>query len=115
MEYSKWGDQYNTYALCCCRLFEEIDQDGDNYISPSQLKELLLEMNSTGSSVDKEREIAEVMREFDVNGDQKISKDEFVDGFAKWLHETKHAMDKQYFSRKSFMDVYQVIPSIIIT
>lgn len=72
-------------------------------------------MNSTGSSVDKEREIAEVMREFDVDGDQKISKDEFVDGFAKWLHETKHAMDKQYFSRKSYKDVYQVIPFIIRT
>uniref|UniRef100_A0A7N2M9E9 EF-hand domain-containing protein n=1 Tax=Quercus lobata TaxID=97700 RepID=A0A7N2M9E9_QUELO len=90
------------------RLFEEVDQDGDNIISPSDLRELLLEINFTGTSIDKEKEIGKVMKEFDLDGDQKITMDEFVTGFTKWLDETEHAIDKQYFSKKSLKDVYQV-------
>ncbi|XP_065623901.1 sodium/calcium exchanger NCL1 isoform X2 [Quercus suber] len=90
------------------RLFEEVDQDGDNFISPSDLRELLLEIKFTGTSIDKEKEIGKVMKEFDLDGDQKITMDEFVTGFTKWLDETKHAIDKQYFSKKSLKDVYQV-------
>ncbi|XP_075671950.1 sodium/calcium exchanger NCL1-like isoform X2 [Castanea sativa] len=90
------------------RLFEEVDQDGDNIISPSDLRELLLEIKFTGTSIDKEKEIGKVMKEFDLDGDQKITMDEFVTGFTKWLDETKHAIDKQYFSKKSLKDVYQV-------
>lgn len=91
-----------------CRLFEEVDQDGDNIISPSDLRELLLEIKFTGTSIDKEKEIGKVMKEFDLDGDQKITMDEFVTGFTKWLDETKHAIDKQYFSKKSLKEVYQV-------
>ncbi|XP_050247780.1 sodium/calcium exchanger NCL1-like isoform X2 [Quercus robur] len=90
------------------RLFEEVDRDGDNIISPSDLRELLLEIKFTGTSIDKEKEIGKVMKEFDLDGDQKITMDEFVTGFTKWLDETEHAIDKQYFSKKSLKDVYQV-------
>ena len=92
-----------------CRLFEEVDQDGNKYISPSDLRGLLLETKFTETSIDKEKEIAEVMKEFDLDGDQKINEDEFVNGFTKWLDETKHVVDKQYFSKSSLKDVYKVI------
>ena len=98
-----------------CRLFEEVDQDGNKYISPSDLRGLLLETKFTETSIDKEKEIAEVMKEFDLDGDQKINEDEFVNGFTKWLDETKHAVDKQYFSKRSLKDVYEVILLILKT
>ncbi|XVE50149.1 hypothetical protein DITRI_Ditri01bG0138700 [Diplodiscus trichospermus] len=90
------------------RLFEELDQDGDDYIAPSELKELLLEVKLTGSHINKEKAIEDVMKEFDLDGDQKITKDEFVNGFSKWLEEAKKAMDKRYYSQKSLRDIYLV-------
>ncbi|XVF18740.1 hypothetical protein REPUB_Repub11eG0049100 [Reevesia pubescens] len=90
------------------RLFEEIDQDRNDYISPSELKELLLEVNFPRSNTNKEKAIEEVLNEFDLDGDQKITKDEFVNGFTKWLDEAKKAMDKKYYSQKSLRDIYQV-------
>ncbi|KAK6230676.1 hypothetical protein QUC31_002194 [Theobroma cacao] len=96
----------NVYVIR--RLFEEIDRDGDDYISSSELKELLLEVKFTRSHINKEKAIEEVMKEFDLDGDQKITKDEFVNGFTKWLDEAKKAMDKRYYSQKSLRDIYRV-------
>ncbi|XP_061348954.1 sodium/calcium exchanger NCL1-like [Gastrolobium bilobum] len=90
------------------RLYREIDQDGSSGISASQIKELLLKNKVTETNYDEEKEIKEVLDFFDRDGDQKITKDEFVSGFTKWLDQTKHALDKQYFSRKSLKDIYQV-------
>ncbi|XP_022733181.1 sodium/calcium exchanger NCL2-like isoform X2 [Durio zibethinus] len=90
------------------RLFEELDQDGNDYISPSELKELLLEVKFTRSHINKEKAIEDVMKEFDLDGDQKITKDEFINGFTKWLDEAKKAMDKRYYSQKSLRDIYRV-------
>jgi len=92
-----------------CRLFEEIDQDGDDAISPSELKELLQEIKFKHMHVDKDKAVDEIMKEFDIAGDQRISKDEFVTGFTKWLEEAKIAMDKRTYSNNSFKDLYQVI------
>ncbi|KAJ4726400.1 putative Sodium/calcium exchanger family protein / calcium-binding EF hand family protein [Melia azedarach] len=90
------------------RLFEEIDQDGDDMISPSELRELLLEVKFDRMHIDKEKAIAEVIKEFDIDSDQKITKDEFVNGLAKWLDEAKNAIDKRYYSRKSLREIYRV-------
>ncbi|KAK3424419.1 hypothetical protein EUGRSUZ_F01188 [Eucalyptus grandis] len=101
----------NTHAIR--RLFEEIDQDGDDAISPSDLKELLLEIKFKHMHVDKDKAVDEIMREFDIAGDHRISKDEFVTGFTKWLEEAKIAMDKQTYSRNSFKDLYQLFQPFI--
>ncbi|XP_059661463.1 sodium/calcium exchanger NCL2-like [Cornus florida] len=90
------------------RLFEEIDQDDDDLISFAELKELLLEIRFRKSDLDKDKAIEKVMEEFDLDGDKKITEDEFVTGFTKWLDETKHALDKRFLSRKSLQDVYQI-------
>lgn len=104
------GSEINisTYS----RLFEEIDQDGDDMISPSELRELLLEVKFDRMHIDKEKAIAEVIKEFDIDSDQKITKDEFVNGLAKWLDEAKNAIDKRYYSRKSLREIYRVINKI---
>jgi len=49
-----------------------------------------------------------VLQIFDLDGDKKINKEEFVSGFTKWLHQTQHALEKQYFSMKSLKNIYQV-------
>ncbi|MED6111475.1 hypothetical protein PIB30_052597, partial [Stylosanthes scabra] len=90
------------------RLYKELDKDGSSGISASELRELLLRNRVTETSIDEEKEIEDVLRIFDRNHDQKITKDEFVTGFVKWLHQTKHALNKQYFSRKSLKEIYQV-------
>ncbi|KAJ0045990.1 hypothetical protein Pint_04681 [Pistacia integerrima] len=90
------------------RLFEEIDHDGDDIISPSELREVLLEVKFKGMHIDKEKAVAQVIKEFDVDGNQKITKDEFVNGFTRWLDEAKNAMNKNYYSQKSLRDIYRV-------
>lgn len=62
--------------------------------------------------IDKEKVVAQVIKEFDIDGNQKITKDEFVNGFTRWLDEAKNAMDKNYYSQKSSRDIYRVITLI---
>ncbi|KAK3030268.1 hypothetical protein RJ639_039851 [Escallonia herrerae] len=90
------------------RLFQEVDQDGDNYISFSELKELLQEIRFRKSHRDQDETIAEVMKEFDLNCDKKITTDEFVTVLTKWIDDTKRAMDKRYHTVRSLKDLYQL-------
>ncbi|KAK7335102.1 hypothetical protein VNO80_26873 [Phaseolus coccineus] len=90
------------------RLYREIDQDGSSGISASEVKDLLLKNKVTETNFDEEREVKEVLQIFDLDGDKKINKEEFVSGFTKWLHQTQHALEKQYFSMKSLKNIYQV-------
>ncbi|KAK9265349.1 hypothetical protein L1049_027218 [Liquidambar formosana] len=89
------------------RLFEEIDQDGDDFISPSELKELLLQIKFRKSHADKDKAMAEVLKQFDMDGDRKITKEEFVDGLTRWLDETKQTINKEYYSKKSLKSLYE--------
>ncbi|XP_027342945.1 sodium/calcium exchanger NCL1-like [Abrus precatorius] len=90
------------------RLYREIDPEGSSGISAAKVKDLLLRNKVTETNMDEEKEIKEVLEIFDLDGDQKITREEFVSGFTKWLDQTKHALDKQYFSRKSLKEIYQV-------
>ncbi|KAI3753711.1 hypothetical protein L2E82_25772 [Cichorium intybus] len=90
-------------------LFTNIDQDGDAYISFPELKGLLQDIKFRQLTWDKEQTIEEVMKEFDYDGDTKVTIDEFTDRFTKWLDETKSAVNKPYRSVNSWKDLYQVV------
>ncbi|XP_011000237.1 PREDICTED: uncharacterized protein LOC105107867 isoform X3 [Populus euphratica] len=90
------------------RLFDEIDEDGDDSISPSEVRELLLDIKSTGMNINKDNASEELIKVLDLNDDKKITKEEFVHTFTKWLEETKYAMDKRYFTINSLKRIYQV-------
>lgn len=90
------------------RLFEEIDKDGDDYISPSEVRQLLLDIKSTGMNINKDSASEELIKVLDLNDDKIITKEEFVYTFTKWLEETKYAMDRRYFTINSLKRFYQV-------
>ncbi|CAB4307801.1 unnamed protein product [Prunus armeniaca] len=94
----------NLYAIR--RLFEEVDEDGDNYISLSEVKELLLEIKFISTEDDKDKGTAEVMKKFDLDRDGKITKDEFINGFTKWIDEVK-AVHEQH-TQRSLENIYEV-------
>nr|XP_017186543.1 sodium/calcium exchanger NCL-like isoform X1 [Malus domestica] len=62
------------------RLFEEVDDDGDNYVSPSEVRELLCEIKFISTEDEKDKGTEEVMKQFDLDHDGKINKDEFING-----------------------------------
>ncbi|KAK8633393.1 hypothetical protein V6N13_014239 [Hibiscus sabdariffa] len=96
----------NVHAIR--RLFEELDKDGDDCVSASELKALLVEVKFTKSQINKEKAIEDIMKEFDIDCDRKITRNEFLDGFTKWLDQAKEALDKRYYSQKSLSDIYRV-------
>ncbi|XP_047969082.1 sodium/calcium exchanger NCL2-like [Salvia hispanica] len=91
------------------RLFDERDEDRDRVISFHELKEFLKEIKFRKIKSDDESKTAEIMAEFDMDKDEKITMDEFVNGMIKWLEDTKDAMSKRYHSVKSLKDMYQVL------
>ncbi|PWA89142.1 sodium/calcium exchanger membrane region, EF-hand domain pair [Artemisia annua] len=92
------------------RLFTKIDQDGDSYISFPELKELLQDIKFRQLTWSKEKTIEEIMKEFDKDSDSKVTMDEFVEGFKKWLDETKNAANKrQYRSISSWKDLEKIL------
>ncbi|KAK9078216.1 hypothetical protein SSX86_002273 [Deinandra increscens subsp. villosa] len=92
------------------RLFTKIDQDGDNYISFPELKQLLQDIKFRQLASSKEKTMEEIMKEFDIDGDSKVTMEEFVERFTKWLDETKSAVDKQqYRSVSSWKDLYKIV------
>ncbi|GKA07744.1 NETWORKED 1D-like protein [Tanacetum coccineum] len=64
-------------------LFTKIDQDGDANISFPELKELLQDVKFRQLTWGKEQTIKQVMKEFDYDGDTKVTVDEFTDRFTK--------------------------------
>ncbi|KAI3525208.1 hypothetical protein L1887_03883 [Cichorium endivia] len=91
-------------------LFTKIDQDGDSFISFPELKALLQDIKFRKLTWSKEKTLEEIMKEFDKDGDSRVTMDEFVEGFINWLDETKNAMNKRKFrSINSWKDLYKII------
>ncbi|XP_034677619.1 sodium/calcium exchanger NCL2-like [Vitis riparia] len=91
-------------------LFEETDLDGDNYISPAEIKELLLGIRFRKPHlIDKEDAVLDVLGQFDIDGDGTITKDEFIAGISKWLDETKKGLHDRSYSNNSLKDLQQVL------
>ncbi|KAK4486672.1 hypothetical protein RD792_006730 [Penstemon davidsonii] len=110
-QYSNPSDKVNQNHLerLLFSLWPERDRDGDKVISFSELKEFLEEIKFRKLQSDTEHTTAEIMKDFDIDNDDKITMDEFVNGMTKWLDLTKDAMNKRYHSVKSLKDLYQVL------
>ena len=86
------------------RLFDTIDNNGDGLLERKELRLVLAIASVEG----KDNQLAEIlsnqiMEEYDVNHDEKITLDEFLNGLRKWstdLNEEK--LNRVSFSFKSF-------------
>ncbi|KAK7324549.1 hypothetical protein VNO77_28193 [Canavalia gladiata] len=87
-------------------LYHEISQHGSKDLLASEIKELLFENKLTDTNI-KEEQIADLLKVFDRNGDQIITKEEFVTGLTEYINQTKHALDKQYLPKQSLNKMYQ--------
>ncbi|KAI3973718.1 hypothetical protein MKX01_031138 [Papaver californicum] len=90
-------------------LFDKVDADGSNNISPDKFRELIREIKSDAKYMDERDIIDEVTREFDEDADQLISKDEFVKGFAKWVVKTKDLYQEKRLESAECKSVMQGI------
>ncbi|KAL0306557.1 UNVERIFIED_CONTAM: Sodium/calcium exchanger NCL2 [Sesamum radiatum] len=67
------------------RLFKDIDHDKDDFISHSELKDLMMDIKFGIIPNDIDAAASKMMEELDVSGDQLINEEEFVTGLSKWL------------------------------
>ncbi|CAJ1957211.1 unnamed protein product [Sphenostylis stenocarpa] len=87
-------------------LYHEISQHGSKDLLASEVKELLFGNKLTDTDI-KEEQIADLLKVFDRNGDQIITKEEFVTGLTEYINQTKHALDRQYLPKESLNKMYQ--------
>ncbi|KAL8189241.1 hypothetical protein R6Q57_028807 [Mikania cordata] len=67
-------------------LFKRIDLDKDEYLSQSELKRLIMEVDSEKIQWNVNEATDQIIQDLDKRGDQKIDEQEFIDGFKEWLH-----------------------------
>nr|GME18494.1 sodium/calcium exchanger NCL2-like [Ipomoea batatas] len=91
------------------KLFDEIDQDNDSFISVLELKELLNKIRSRKLREDKDQITEEIWGDLDHDSDGKITLEEFMEGFEKWIGETKQTMNRRYHSTRSLKDLYEIL------
>ncbi|BFG29105.1 hypothetical protein CerSpe_153790 [Prunus speciosa] len=75
------------------KLFNTIDQDGDRFLSYSELSALIVGIRFDEIELNKNDAVDKVMKDFDTSRDSKISVEEFKVGVSKWLNKAKRAGD----------------------
>ena len=90
----------------CNRLFEKIDNDGDNCISQQELKELISDVKFGAVPLNANEIVAKVIEELDTSGDDRIDQQEFINGISKWLKTSEKEAAPS--SIESQDDIYQV-------
>lgn len=68
-----------------CRIFHRIDQNGNSYISNSELRALIVGIQIEESGLRQDYLVARVMEQFDSSQDHQINEQEFVTGLSNWL------------------------------
>ncbi|KAF7822662.1 Sodium/calcium exchanger NCL2 [Senna tora] len=93
--------------LAIRRLFEKIDKNKDNYISQSELREVLMNVNYVQASISVEEAVSKVIEELDHDNDSVISEEEFVTGLQKWLGSSSSS-PKLLSDSESQEDIFQM-------
>lgn len=64
--------------------------------------------NNLTSTEIRDEQITDMLKVFDKDGDQIITKEEFVNGVTEYFNQTKHALHKQYLPKENMSRMYQV-------
>ncbi|PIA57951.1 hypothetical protein AQUCO_00500108v1, partial [Aquilegia coerulea] len=76
-------------------LFHKFDKDKDNFMTPSELKGLILGIQFQEVGLNEENFVEMVVKEFDCSEDHLIDENEFVRGISNWIRDTKASNDKK--------------------
>lgn len=87
-------------------MFEQVDTNGDNHVSRSELDKIVKEIHF-GKTVDVEEAAAKLLQDLDLNRDDEISENEFVEGLSKWINSNS---SKTANSKSSAHGTHQVFP-----
>ncbi|XP_074365186.1 sodium/calcium exchanger NCL1-like [Apium graveolens] len=75
-------------------IFQGIDKDGNNYISPAELRVLIIGIKLEDDGFVRGDYADKVREAFDVNGDTNINEDEFVKGLSKYLLDAQQSVNQ---------------------
>ncbi|XP_027191848.2 sodium/calcium exchanger NCL1-like [Cicer arietinum] len=94
------------------RLFEEVDSNSDKHVSRIELEKVVKDIQF-GKVVDAEEAVTKLLQDLDVNRDDEISENEFVDGFTKWIHsnsnKTASSKSSSHGTHQTWEDVEKVM------
>ncbi|RWR96377.1 EF-hand domain-containing protein [Cinnamomum micranthum f. kanehirae] len=80
-----------------------------SYISPAELRALIVGIEFHGINLNADDAVTMVMRDFDTSRDNQISKDEFITGLSKWLTVAKDSVpNPSSFSGKLANDFTEI-------
>ncbi|KAK9085455.1 hypothetical protein Sjap_025866 [Stephania japonica] len=74
------------------KLFQKLDNDSDERLSPEELRALILGIRFIEIDFDEEDAVGKVLKDFDTSGDSFVDQDEFINGISKWLDEAKRSV-----------------------
>ncbi|KAI8525635.1 hypothetical protein RHMOL_Rhmol13G0245900 [Rhododendron molle] len=88
-------------------IFEEFDSNHNKLISQSELKEVIQNIRFGKFQLDHDLVAENVMKDFDEDGDQMISEQEFINGITKWIHKATCIANSK--DSKNFIDEFDKI------
>ncbi|KAJ0963079.1 hypothetical protein J5N97_028201 [Dioscorea zingiberensis] len=74
------------------KLFQKLDLDGNNLVSRSELRALIIGIQFEEIDLDRDDAVDKVMDDFDTSRNDIIEEEEFVEGISKWLNEAKRSV-----------------------
>lgn len=86
------------------RLFTDIDEDNNGFISYTELKDQMNNMKHGVIPFDIDAAVSKMMEELDISGDHLISEDEFITGLSKWLNMTYNQIPKSEDSEENIYE-----------
>uniref|UniRef100_A0A0D6QSB8 EF-hand domain-containing protein n=2 Tax=Araucaria cunninghamii TaxID=56994 RepID=A0A0D6QSB8_ARACU len=66
------------------KVFETLDEDNDQYLSKGELHGLIIGLN-IDQEIDIKESVDKIMFEFDVEQDNRLTRQEFTNGMSKWI------------------------------
>ncbi|KAF5176886.1 Calcium-binding ef-hand, partial [Thalictrum thalictroides] len=82
-------------------LFHKIDQNNDKFVTPGELKGLILGIQFQEVGLNEEDFVEMVLKDFDTSSDAQIDEKEFVRGISKWLSNTNRKNDNKSFPQSA--------------
>ncbi|KAI6697282.1 hypothetical protein NL676_017401 [Syzygium grande] len=73
----------------CRWLFEKLDVDSNGYLSPAELRALIIGIEIEEVEINMDDAVYKVIEDFDTSRDLKLDSAEFIEGISKWLRRAK--------------------------